>query len=59
MEREIDLKKISDGKLYTNKDMVGRKGILEKDKKPFLIDQDLKPIKSEKRPFAKELFEKY
>ena len=22
MEREIDLKKISDGKLYTNKDMV-------------------------------------
>ena len=38
---------------------VGRKGILEKDKKPFLIDQDLKPIKSEKRPFAKELFEKY
>ena len=28
MEREIYLKKISDGKLYTNKDMVNVRGVL-------------------------------
>ena len=56
---EVERKELKQQMQINSNSRVGRKGILEKDKKPFLIDQDLKPIKSEKRPFAKELFEKY
>ena len=56
---EVERKESKQQMQINSNSRVGRKGILEKDKKPFLIDQDLKPIKSEKRPFAKELFEKY
>lgn len=45
--------------VYASEDSKTYTAFLEKDKKPFLIDQNLKLIKSEKRPFAKELFEKY
>ena len=57
--KEIQYLVIPKDQVYASEDSKTYTAFLEKDKKPFLIDQDLKPIKSEKRPFAKELFEKY
>lgn len=50
---------IPKGQVFASEDSKTYTAFFEKDKKPFLFDQNLRPIKSEKRPFAKELFEKY
>ena len=50
---------IPKGQVFASEDSKTYTAFFEKDKKPFLFDQNLRPIKSEKRLFAKELFEKY